>query len=178
MNKKTVKFNRRMHKRDRWITFGILRSINRKNYLYKKLKKANSESNVYEVRKQQFNQFKNILRRTINHAKKLYFHTQFEKHEGNGTKTWRTVDNALNRKTRRMTPDVISIDNHLCTSKPKIADAFNNYFATICANNKISDIPTPYTNYLNNATKSTFNFKLIDNATTMQYLSKITNSHS
>ena len=32
------------------------------------------------------------LRRTINHAKKLYFHTQFEKHEGNGTKTWRTVD--------------------------------------------------------------------------------------
>ena len=106
----------------------------------------------------------------------MYFHTQFEKHKGNGTKTWRTVDNALNRKARRTTPDVISIDNHLC--KPKIADAFNNYFATICANNKILDIPTPYANYLNNATKSTFNFKLIDNDTTMQYLSKITNLHS
>ena len=117
------------------------------------------------------------MRRTINHAKKLYFHTQFEKHEGNGTKTWRTVDNALNRKACKTTPDVISIDNDLCTSKPKIADAFNNYFATICANNKIPDIPTPYTNYLNNATKSTFNFKLIDNATTMQYLSKITKLH-
>ena len=178
MNKKTVKFNRRKHKRDPWITFGILHSINRKNSLYKKLKKTNSESDVYEVRKQQFNQFKNTLRRTINHAKKLYFHTQFEKHEGNGTKTWRTVDNALNRKARRTTPDAISIDNHLCTSKPKIADEFNNYFATICANNIIPDIPTSHTHYLNNATESTFNFKVIDNATTMQYLSKITNSHS
>ena len=87
MNKKTVKFNRRKHKRDPWITFGILHSINRKFFLYKKLKKTNGESDVYDVRKQQFNQFKNTLRRTINHVKKLYFHTQFEKHEGNGTKT-------------------------------------------------------------------------------------------
>ena len=105
------------------------------------------------------------MRRTINHAKKLYFHTQFEKHERNGTETWRTVDNALNRKACKTTPDVISIDNDLCTSNPTIADEFNNYFATICANNKIPDIPTSYTN----ATKTTLNFKLIDNATTMQY---------
>ena len=63
----------------------VITRINRKNSLYKKLKKTNSESDVYEVRKQQFNQFKNTLQRTINHAKKLYFYTQFEKHEGNGT---------------------------------------------------------------------------------------------
>ena len=36
MNKKTVNFNGRKHKRDPWITFGILHSINRKNSLYKK----------------------------------------------------------------------------------------------------------------------------------------------
>ena len=108
----------------------------------------------------------------------MYFHTQFEKHEGNGTETWRTVDNALNRKAHRTTPDAMSIDNHSCTSKPKIVDKFNNYFATICANNIIPDISTPYTHYLINATESTFKFKLIDNATTMQSLSKITNSHS
>ena len=110
---KTVKFNRRKHNRDPWITFGILISITRKKLLYKKLKKTNSESDVHEIRKQQFNQFKNTLQKNINHAKKLCFHTQFEKHERNGTKTWRTVDNALNRKARRTTPDVISIDNYV-----------------------------------------------------------------
>ena len=30
MQKKTVKFNRRKHKRDPWITFGSLRSVNKK----------------------------------------------------------------------------------------------------------------------------------------------------
>ena len=39
MDIKKVKFNRRKHKRDPWITFGILHSINRKKSLYKKLKK-------------------------------------------------------------------------------------------------------------------------------------------
>ena len=32
-DKETVKFNRRKHKRDLWITFGILRSANIKNYI-------------------------------------------------------------------------------------------------------------------------------------------------
>ena len=39
MDKETVKFNRRKHKRDLWITFGILHPINRKTSLYRKLKK-------------------------------------------------------------------------------------------------------------------------------------------
>ena len=59
----------------------------------------------------------------------------------------------------------------------QIADDFNIYFTIIYANNIIPDIPTSYTHYLNNATESTFNSKLIDNATTMQYLSKIANLH-
>ena len=46
------------------------------------------------------------------------------------------------------------------------------------ANNEIPDINTHFTSYLNTSIASTFNFDLIDNATTMHYLSKLTPSHS
>ena len=77
MQKKTVKFNRRKHKRDPWITFGILRSVNKKNQLYRTLKQTKMNLEIYETRKQRFNQYKNTLRKTIKEAKKKYFSNQF-----------------------------------------------------------------------------------------------------
>ena len=52
-----------------------------------------------------------------------------------GKKTWRTLDNALHRKTKRTTPDAMLIKEEICTNKTDIADAFNDYFATISSNN-------------------------------------------
>ena len=40
LTKKVIKFNRKKHKRDPWMTYGILNSVNRKNLLYKKLRKS------------------------------------------------------------------------------------------------------------------------------------------
>ena len=113
------------------------------------------------------------MRKTIAQAKKLYYSNQFARHVGNGQKTWQTIDSALHRKPPKSTPE-----SKLCTNKKEIANEFNNYFATICANNKIPDINTHFTSYLNTSIESTFNFDLIDNATTMHYLSKLTPSHS
>ena len=118
------------------------------------------------------------MRKTIAQTKKLYYSNQFARHVGNGQKTWQTIDSALHRKPPKSTPELISIISKLCTNKKKTANEFNNYFATICANNKIPDTNTHFTNYLNTSIKSTFNFDLIDNATTMHYLSMLTPSHS
>ena len=178
MQKKTVKFNRRKHKRDPWITFGILRSVNKKNQLYRTLKQTKMNLEIYEARKQRFNQYKNTLRKTIKEAKKKYFLNQFGRYEGNGKKTWQTIDNALHRKSRKTIPDAISINAKLSTNKQEIANEFNKYFATICANNQIPTTNTSYKSYLSTQTESTFNFKLIDNTTTMRYLSNLNLSHS
>ena len=96
---------------------------------------------------------------------------------------WQTIDSALHRKPLKSTPSSISIDLKPCTSnsfsnKNEIANEFNNYFATIFANNEIPELNTHFTSYLNTLIESTFNFDLIDNAITMHYISKLTPSHS
>ena len=48
---KIVKFNKKKHKRDPWITYGILKSVNQKNLLFKRMKKTNVESPLYDDRK-------------------------------------------------------------------------------------------------------------------------------
>ena len=176
---KIVKFNKKKHKRDPWITYGILKSVNQKNLLFKRMKKTNVESPLYDDRKQQFNSYKNLLRRLINQAKTLYYGTEFNRHRGNGKKTWRTLDNALHRKTKRTTPDAMLIKEEICTNKTDIADAFNDYFATISSNNHVQPNDTPsYKNYLNAPTDTSFSFQPIDNTVTLQLLSKLTATHS
>ena len=71
---KIVKFNRRMHKRAKRMTNGILKSINTKDKLYKNLVKMDKEAVQYYTRlKAEFIHFKNAVRRSINEAKRLYY---------------------------------------------------------------------------------------------------------
>ena len=135
-------------------------------------------SAIYETRKHRFNQYKNMLRKTITEAKKRYFSNQFGRYEGNGKKTWKTIDNALHRKSLKAIPDAISVNTKLSTNKQEIANEFNKYFATICANNHTPTTNRSYKSYLRTRPRSTFNFKLIDNTTTMRYLSNLNISHS
>ena len=46
LEKKIVKFNRKKHKKDPWMTYGILKSVNHKNKLYKNLMKINKDFSV------------------------------------------------------------------------------------------------------------------------------------
>ena len=103
--------------------------------MYKYLKLTKSDSTILEKRKQWFNQYKIPCVKPLLRPKKLYFSNQFTKHIGNSQKTWQTIDNAFNRKPPKSTPDTISIDSKLCTNKKEIVNEFNNYFASICANN-------------------------------------------
>ena len=63
------------------------------------------------------------------------------------------------KKTKRTTPDVMLIKEEICTDKIDIADAFNDYFATISSNNHVQPNDTPsYKNYLNAPTDTSFSF--------------------
>ena len=109
---KVVKFNKKKQ------------SVNKEVWLYKKWKKTNINSEDYEIRKQEFNMYKNALRRLINYAKKLYFSGQFIKQRGNGRKTWQTIDNALHRKPHKSSPDGVLINRDMCSDKKNMENAF------------------------------------------------------
>ena len=57
--KKTTKFNKKKHKKTKWMTYGILQSINTKDILYKKLVKADIHDEIrYSTLKAEFGEYK------------------------------------------------------------------------------------------------------------------------
>ena len=72
--RKRVRFNKHKHKKSKWMTNGILKSIKTKDTLYKKLVKANIDDEIaYTNLKAEFTDYKKILRRSINEAKHSYY---------------------------------------------------------------------------------------------------------
>ena len=61
------------HKKKSWMILGILRSINHRNTMYKKLKQMRSDSENYVIKRSNFNHYKNTLKKTMTHAKRFYY---------------------------------------------------------------------------------------------------------
>ena len=70
--------NGRKHKKTPWITTGILNSINRRNKLYKVLKRTKTDAISYVAKKINFNRYGNVLCKTIAFAKRKYYIHIFE----------------------------------------------------------------------------------------------------
>ena len=61
--KRIVKFNMKKHTKNAWITIGIIRSINQRTKLYKKIKQMKIESFEYIMKKSEFNRYRNALKK-------------------------------------------------------------------------------------------------------------------
>ncbi len=73
MPSKLVKYNKYKHKKFKWVTFGIIRSIQYRYDLYKKLKMADPISNEFATIKINLNTYNKILKTLIRLAKKYYY---------------------------------------------------------------------------------------------------------
>ena len=67
--KKTVKFNKKKHKKSKWMTYGILLYINKKDRLYKLLLKTDVNSEKYAALKATFKQYREALRSSLKKPK-------------------------------------------------------------------------------------------------------------
>ena len=81
--RKTVKYNKRKHKKCKWITMAIIKSINTKDKLYKNLLLTETNTPVHNKLKHNFKLYQQILKNTIKEAEQTYYHRLFNMHRNN-----------------------------------------------------------------------------------------------
>ena len=159
---KIVRYNKYKHKKTKWVTDGIIRSIKMRDQLYAELKNLDITDNEFDRRKETLREYNRILKLSIRNAKKLYYHSCFNKYRDDVKKTWQTINNLIKSKeTDNDKKASIIIDDIELFDENEIADKFNNFFVHIGSNlaNNINCPPNrSFHDYLRNHTEFQFNF--------------------
>ena len=142
----TSSFEKKFKSNKPWISGGLLTSIRKKNKLYKKFLSVPTSSyeNMYKKYKNKLNHL--ILRS----AKRRYYEERLESTKTNIKTTWKTLNEIINKKTRKKSlPSVFIANNQNIVNPLNIANRFCDYFTNIGPNlaNKIpasSQIPSSY----------------------------------
>lgn len=110
-----------------WLSKGLLKSINRKNKLYKKYLSSpnpNSESC--------YKNYKNKLNHSLRIAKRLYYEKKLIDSKSNIKNTWKILNEIINKKNRKSKlPSTFKINNQETSNPTEIANKFCSYFSSI-----------------------------------------------
>ena len=122
---KMVWFDKRKHKKAKWMTNNLLKSINTKDKLYKKLIKTDIDKDPqYVTLKTEFANFKNTLRRIINDVKELYYMRTFALHKNDVKQTWSVIKDTLQKKLYSIPLSKFILNNNTITDLDEIATKF------------------------------------------------------
>ena len=128
-----------------------------------------------------FNKYRNLLKKTITHAKCVFYKNLFNRYKNDTRKTWSIISDTLNKKVKHSIPDIMSVNGEKCSDKARISKHFNSFFATIGSqneNNIRKHEGSTCKNYLTNQYDCTFAFHLINNNDTLRIIKNIKMSHS
>jgi hypothetical protein len=81
--------------------------------------------------KTNFDTYSRILKKAIRNAKSSFYEREFNKHKNNMTKTWKSINNILNRNNKSEFPDYIETQNGKISDKQIIVHHLNDFFSTI-----------------------------------------------
>ena len=129
MTGKFIKFNKYKHKKSKWITYGILKSIRFRDNLYKKLKLTNPVLREYEILYINLQTYNKILKRSIRVAKQLFLESTFNRYKSDIRNTWKTINEILSRHHKTSCfPKSLNINGNEITNQLHIATEFNVFF--------------------------------------------------
>ena len=178
---KTVKYNKYKHKQNKWITTGILKSIQNRDILYKSLKLCEPNTEAFFMKKEALIAINCTLKRCIKDAKQSYYATLFERHKTDIKKTWQTINNILNKNRKLHNFPTFFVDNGIhINEKILIAEKFNDFFVKVGPKLAV-DIPDPvrpYTSYLTTNTNARLKFKEVNEDEVGKIFDKIKQKNS
>ena len=179
--KKMVKFNKRKHKKAKWMSNGLLKSINTKDRLYKKLIRTDIEDPQYVTLKNEFTNFKKTLRRSINEAKRLYYMRTFALYKNDMKQSWSVIKDTLQRKLHSSPSSKFILNNNTITDLDEIATEFNKYVINIgrSLSDQIQSIHSSL-DYLPKQHKPTsmFSYNPVNEECIAKYIKKLKNKSS
>ena len=150
--------------------------------MYRDWKSTNNDVE-YEVKKVNFKTFEKIVKDNIRAAKREYYFKTFTSQKNDIKKTWKTIDETLNRrKNKSKFPSEFIVNNRSIADQKEIADQFNIFFSnigsTLSDSIEIDDSTLDFTDYLNNHTQHHFNFNTITESETLSIINKLKSKNS
>ena len=149
--------------------------------MYKHLKQLKTDSFDYVIKKDDFNRFRNVLKKTITHAKRLHFKRLFDQFKYDIKKTWKIISDSLNKTSHNTIPDTMIINGLDCTDKKQIADSFNAFFVSVGEQNNANierHRESHYRDYLTDQVEAQFTFRSISNSDTVRMIKNVKLSNS
>ena len=133
---KQVKFNKNYHKKNDFMTTGLLTSRLHKLSLYKIYIQSQSSDD-----ENNYKEYRNLYNKTVRAAKKLYFDKKLESNKSDPKKVWGTLNEALNRPNAKSNLiNEILVNGETFRDSKSIANKFNTFFSEI-ASKVAADIP-------------------------------------
>ena len=142
MPMKTVKFDKYRHKKETWITSGILKSIRYKDKLYRQLKMTDPLIPQYNFLKTNLKTYSTILKRNIRLAKICIILICSINQKNDSKRTWKQINDLISSRNQYKQHNYFKTNDSILTDHTDIANNFNSYFTNIGPNlaNKILNV--------------------------------------
>jgi len=172
---KHVRFQKYKYKKCPWITNGLIKSIKYRDKLYIKLKQTDLSSQLHANMKLNLQTYNRILKKSIRHAKSLYYHTCFRKYKNDMRQTWTLIKDIMKKTDmKKKFPNYFLINGKQVSDPCIISHSFNQYFTNIgplLAQSIKHDSNINFTDFL----KPTCNFNFCFSKTTPEMVIDIIN---
>ena len=113
-----------------WITKGLLKSVRKKNLLYKRFL-----VNPTSYREKTYKSYKNKLTHSLRIAKHLYYNKKLDEYKSNAKSTWKLLNELINKKEMKCNlPSIFKSNEEDIFNPTHIANRFCEYFTNIGPN--------------------------------------------